>query len=1047
MLTLRNWSLGIGFSVLAFGACSALQAPKAKVEFNRDVRPILDKCLSCHGHDPKAIQAGLRLDSREGATKRLADGVRAIVPGHPELSELIARINDKTPAMRMPPPSSNRILSAEDKATLKEWIAQGAEYKRHWAFVKPVRFSPPRVLLKTWPRNPIDTFVLAKLESNGLKPSIEADRSTILRRVSLDLTGLPPSVAEQQAFLGDKSPGAYEKVVDRLLASPRYGERMAMDWVDCARYADSNGYQNDYERYQYRWRDWVIDAFNKNMPYDEFTVEQLAGDLLPHPTTDQIVATGFCRNNRMNTEGGAIPEEYHTEYVIDRVQTMSAVWLGLTTGCARCHDHKYDPISQKEFYSLCSYFNNVPETDIGEERPMNYPPVVQAPYPDQANQMAMLTRSIQELQTKVNAKIRAGQNEAQIAPPSTDQGDLPAGRIARYRFGGTPAATGNGLATPIVVGPSVAGVGRSTGSIKTDARSYVNLGSTGDFEWNRPFSYGAWLKCDSNNGSPIAKMDEGADYRGWDLNIDEGRPTIHIIHHWPDDAIKVISKRQIPRGAWAHVFATYDGTAKAKGLHLYIDGEEVPFNVEVDHLTGTIRTAVDAHVGRRSSGTVYTGEVDDLALYDRALAPGEVKQLAGVLASKVLLSIPVDRRTEAQKREITRDWLIATDAAFKNLASEQDTDEKRKAKLDAEIPTVMVMKEMPKPRDMFVLIRGVYDHHGDKVAAATPAFMPSIPKGLTNNRLALARWIVSPENPLTARVTVNRMWERLFGTGIVETSEDFGTRSSFPSHPELLDWLATELIAKKWDMKALWKEMVMSATYRQSSNVTPKLLALDPANRLLARGPRFRLSAEVIRDQAMFAGGFMTERIGGPSVRPYQPKGVWDETAGLNGNLRDYKNDTGPNLHRRSLYTIWKRTAAPPDMVLFDAPSREICSVRRPRTDTPLQALTLLNDETFVEAARGLAQRVLCEAASPGSRLERAFRLVLGRAPTASETAILTKAVNREAKRYAANPKAADDLVQVGDLPLDRKHSRAEIAAYTLVASTILNMDEAVTKR
>jgi len=1042
----------LSLSLFGFGALmAAAPVPKAKkIDFNRDVRPILDKCLSCHGHDPKAIQAGLRLDSRDGATRILSDGKQAIVPGHPEKSELLARIGERDPAMLMPPPSSNRVLSAEEKGVLRAWIQQGAEYKAHWAFVKPVRPSLPSVALKGWGVNPIDSFVLEQLEPDGLKPSPGADRPTLLRRVSLDLTGLPPSTAELANFLADKSPNAYEKVVDRLLSSPRYGERMAMDWLDEARYADSNGYQNDYERYQYRWRDWVIEAFNRNMPYDEFTIEQLAGDLLPNPTLDQVIATGFCRNNRLNTEGGAIPEEYHVEYVIDRVQTASSVWLGLTTGCARCHDHKYDPISQKEFYSLCSYFNNVPETDIGEERPTNYPPMVKAPYPAQAATMSQLTTRLFRLQNQTEDRVRQAEAEAQFWKPSDTELDaVKQGRIARYRLGPSLNATGEALPTPSAVGPLKSGPGRSTGSIHTDENSFVNAGPVGNFEPDKPFSYGAWIRRESEGGSPLARMDEGKDYRGWDLHLFGGKPTVHIIHQWPQNAIKVVSQLTIPKGEWSHVFVTYDGSGKAKGVHIYINGKPAPFDVEADTLSGSIATSIDTHIGRRSgTGAVFTGDIDDVAIYGRALTQIEVERLSRYSNVASLLAIAPEKRTAEQKKTITTEWLRSTRPEFAKLADDLVSTRQQRDKLDAEIPTVMVMKEMPKPRDAFLLLRGVYDHHGDKVTAGTPAFLPAPPAGTTNNRLGLAKWIVSENNPLTGRVTVNRMWERLFGTGLVETSEDFGTRSSFPSHPKLLDWLATELIARKWNMKTLWKEMVMSATYRQSSAISPQLLALDPANRLLARGPRFRLPAEVIRDQAMYAGGFLSEKIGGPSVRPYQPKGVWDETAGLNGNLRNYKNDTGADLHRRSLYTIWKRTAPPPDMVLFDVPSREICSVRRPRTDTPLQALTLMNDVTFVEAARGLAQRILREGgATPQSRIDLAFRLMLSRPPTSEESKILANAIQRETTRYRADPKAAMALLKMGELPVDGKDNSAELAAYTLAASTVLNMDEAVTKR
>ena len=1050
--------------------------PARKIDFNRDVRPILDKCLSCHGHDPKAIRAGLRLDNREGAIKRLEDGKQAIVPGHPELSALIQRINAKEKADLMPPLSSNRILSESDKTTLSEWVAEGAEYKPHWAFVRPVRPPAPKVSQGTWPRNSIDNFVLEKLESEGLKPSPEADKASLLRRVSLDLTGLPPTPAELHAYRADLSPNAYETVVARLLASPRYGERMAMDWVDCARYADSNGYQNDYERYQYRWRDWVIDAFNQNMPYDEFTVDQLAGDLLPHPTLDQLIATGFNRNNRTNSEGGAIPEEWLTEYVIDRVETTSAVWLGLTTGCARCHDHKYDPISQKEFYSMYSYFNNLPESVIGPEAAINYAPTIKAPYPAQEKELARLSAKLDSLESQSSQAIAAHMLEAQAMPfPEEIRPRLAKGRIAEYRLGENPAGIGVGVAAPINFGTIKTDLGRSTGAIRTDDKSYAELGKIGDFEWNAPFSYGVWIKREGSEGSPLSRMDDASGYRGWDLHFIDGKLAMHLIHQWPENAIKVVAKSAVPKGEWVHVMATYDGSGKAKGVHLYVNGASVPFDTAADTLNATTLTTAGARIGRRTPGAVFTGEVDDPVLYSRELTPAEAAQLADVSPAKPLLAVPAAKRTYTQRKVITREWLRANDPAFRLLDEALAETERQKQTLDAQIPTVMVMREMPKPRDAYILIRGQYDKHGAKVTAGIPAFLlpgaviennrplqRMVPPGSEadggtnravtlnspNNRLTLAKWIVSPENPLTARVTVNRMWERLFGTGIVETSEDFGTRSSFPSHPELFDWLATELLKENWNLKALWKEMVMSATYRQASDISPHLLALDPANRLLARGPRFRLPAEVVRDQAMFAGGYLAEKIGGRSVRPYQPAGVWDETGGLNGNLHNYKADTGSGLYRRSLYTIWKRTAPPPDMVLFDVPSREICRVRRARTDTPLQALVLMNDVTYLEAARGLAQRVLREGGpTPASRIDLAFRLLLSRDPTLEETRILKASIERRIARYRENPATARALLKQGEIRIDPKTDQCELAAYMMAASTILNMDETVTKR
>jgi hypothetical protein len=1021
---------------------------KKKIDFNRDVRPILDKCLACHGHDPKAVQAGLRLDNRAGATKTLADGVRAIIPGNPDQSMLIQRIESNVPEILMPPPSSHKILSADDKKILREWIAEGAEFKKHWAFVKPVRPTVPKVENASWPHNDIDNFVEEKLEDNGLRHSPDADRSTLIRRVSLDLVGLPPTPAETAAFVADKSPNAYSKVVDRLLASPLYGERMAMEWMDDSRYADSNGYQADYERFQYRWRDWVIDAFNKNMPYDVFTVDQLAGDLLPHPTRDQIIATGFNRNHRINTEGGVIPEEWRVETVIDRVETTSAVWLGLTTGCARCHDHKYDPITQKDFYSLCSYFNNVPESGTGVEQPVNHPPLISAPYPQQAAQQVTLSQEIATLKAQVTRGADNNLGEAERWKPSDGvDATLPqAGQVARYTLGAESVANKTSVPVPDNNGSVSGAIGRSTGAVNVGDKGFVDLGNVGDFEKNEPFSVGAWINPSSNSGSPIARMDVSDAYRGWDIMLADGRPAFHMIHAWPDDALKVISKTTLPMGQWSSVWVSYDGTGKASGVHIYVNGQLTPQDVEIDHLTGTIHSKANLRIGRRQNESFFSGQVDDLGVYRRALTSSEINAIASLSPAAPLLRIPVAQRTAEQRATLAELWSREYDPAYKATSLKLQSAVDDQKKLDESISTVMVMQEMPKPRDCYVLIRGQYDHHGAKVTAAVPASLPPLPEGVPNNRLGLAKWIVDPSNPLTARVTVNRMWERLFGTGIVATSDDFGTRAEFPSHPELLDWLATELIRNKWNLKTMWKEMVMSRTYRQSSNVSAALEKLDPQNRLLARGPRFRLPAEVIRDQAMFAGGYLTEKIGGPSVRPYQPAGVWDDIS-VYGNLHHYKHDMGADLYRRSLYTIWKRTAAPPEMTLFDAPSREVCRVKRARTDTPLQALVLLNDETYLEAARALAQRMLEHGGhSVSARIGYGFRLLLGRNPNQAEESILARGIQKRIVHFSEKPKEAVEFLKEGELPTDPKLKPDEVAAYTVAASTMLNLDETVTK-
>src|SRR5579884_2551013 len=1020
-----------------------------KIDFNRDIRPILsEKCFHCHGSDEKARQAGLRLDRRAGATMRLPDGHRAIVPGKPQASELLTRIN-ADPPFRMPPVNSQKTLTASEKQLLREWIAQGAEYKEHWAFVKPVRAPLPKVYLKSWPRNGIDFFILAKLEEEGLHPSPPADRATLIRRVSLDLTGLPPTPQEVDAFLRDTSPNAYEKVVDRLLASPRYGEHMAASWLDCARYADSNGYQADYERFQWPWRDWVIDAYNRNLPYDRFAVEQIAGDLLPNATLEEKIATGFNRNHRINTEGGVIPEEWRVETVVDRVETTSAVFLGLTMGCARCHEHKYDPITHKEFYKFFAFFNNVPETGTGEERPINHPPFIAAPSPEQQTRLASLDTQLKTLQTQVDARAAANADASSrwvLAELKGEDASLQQGIVARYRLAAAPVVALGTAPMPHLTGSVGAETGRATGAAVTDGKSYVDLGAVGDFDTHDAFSYGAWVYPTSGNGSPLSKMDAGADYRGWDIFLSGGRPAVHIIHKWPENALKINAKDTIPNGQWTHIFVTYDGSAKPEGLKLYLNGKPEPFDVEVNALSDTIRTPVSAKVGTRTGADGFMGKVDDVAIYRRVLTPLEVTHLADADPARTLLAIAPEKRTPEQRQEVTRLWSLRYDADYKRLTAARDAVTQERDRFNAQIPTVMVMAEMPKPRDCFELLRGQYDKHGATATAGVPAAFPPLPRGAPANRLGLALWIVDPSNPLTARVAVNRFWEKFFGTGIVATTEDFGTRAEFPSHPELLDWLATEFVRLHWDMKALQKEIVMSATYRQSSRVTPELLRRDPNNRLLARGPRFRLPAEVIRDQALAISGLLVEKIGGPSVRPYQPDGIWDET-NVYGNLRNYKHDMGEGLYRRSLYTIWKRTAAPPNMTLFDVPARETCRVRRARTNTPLQALVLLNDTTYVEAARVLAQRMLKEGgATPEARIAYAFRRALCRRPTPQETQVLAAGLKKRLAHYRADRDAALKLVSVGDSPRDPKLDVSELAAYTITASVILNMDETITK-
>jgi hypothetical protein len=826
----RRWPSPAG--VLGLGLCLGLghTGPAGLTDaadgqgYNRDIRPILsDTCFGCHGPDGHDRRAGLRLDVPQPEQPPTDSGLPAIVVGKPEASELVARIFATDPDLVMPPPQSTKTLSDEQKETLRRWIAAGAAYEPHWAYLAPVRPELPAVQATAWPRNPVDRFVLARLEREGLAPAPEADRSTLVRRVSLDLTGLPPTRAEAEAFLADTAPDAYERLVDRLLASPHYGERMAIDWLDAARYADTNGYQVDRDRENWPWRDWVIRAFNDNMPFDRFTVEQLAGDLLPEPTREQRIATGFHRNHMLNEEGGIIAEEFLAEYTGDRVETTATVWLGQTFNCTRCHNHKFDPFTQRDFYALKAFFHNVTERGIG-----NY-----------------------------GAHVRVN------APPFVR------------------------LSTP---------------------------------EQDRA----------------LADLEAGVD-------------------------------------------------AATKGLE-------------------ALRAA------RKQADTATARQPAPAAAQDGALPADPIKQ------------------------------------------AEEELKTRQKALVDFEItiPTALVMEELPAPRKTFILARGDYASPGEEVTAATPAMLPAMTAEMPANRLGLARWLVAPDNPLTARVTVNRFWQSFFGTGLVSTTEDFGSQGSPPSHPELLDWLAVEFREGGWDMKRLVRLLVTSATYRQAAALPAGMEQRDPQNRLLARGPRFRLQAEFVRDQALAASGLLVPRIGGPAVKPYHPPGLYEQVVNQKDNPRaTYEQGSGADLHRRSLYTYWKRSVPHPAMLAFDAPFRETCTVKRSRTNTPMQALALMNDPTFVEAARFLAARMIREGGDDAaSRITHGFWLVLARPPSQAERGLLMAALERFRAQYAAAPTDAAALLAVGDTPSDAAFAPAaaarDLAAFTLIASILLCRDEAV---
>lgn len=1077
-----------------------------RVDFNFHVRPILsDRCFKCHGPDDRARKASLRLDLKDAAFGDLPSGRRAIVAGRPGRSELVRRITSTDPKVMMPTPDSHLTLDEVEKAILVRWIEQGAEWKTHWAFIRPVRPELPDVRTKNWGRNEIDRFVLATLEAKDMKPASEADRETLIRRVTFDLTGLPPTVEEIDKFLGDKAPDAYERLVDRLLASPRYGERMAADWLDVARYADSHGYQDDGMRTMWPWRDWVISAFNRNLAFDDFITWQIAGDLLPNPTYEQILATGFNRNHMQTQEGGVVPEEYRTEYVVDRVNTFGRAFLGISTECARCHDHKYDPLTQKEYFRLYSFFNNVNE-------------VGQIPYSGVPSPTVMVRNaSVEEMVAKIRQRTTALEQETRFDNPVFDAGfqawlakasakpDVvknPPGLI-----GYLPLDAGvHGIEYPKVdpkakkekkaksepppkpekiytfvneTAPKMRGkfggdkdrlpttIPGKVGHAQTlNGDGYINIGEKpfAYFDRHQPFSFGIWFRIEKQGASgPFVTRSGGVmnGQRGYEVLLrPDGTFTAGLHHVAPDNSLEIETTKPVKTGEWHHLTLTYDGSSHAAGVRLFLDGKLAETRILIDRLQQSLiwdRTnnswgaPPPLRIGKRQDETLGDVSVDEFRVYDRQLTRLEVAYLGGASANPLaeVLATPAESRTPEQKAALREQYVLRDEPAFAKPFDELTWLRGQENDALTSLTEVMVMRDRTAPRPTFVLARGAYDAPTERVTPGTPHSLGDMPKDLPQNRLGLAKWLLAPSHPLTARVMVNRYWAMLFGTGIVATPADFGSQGRLPTHPELLDWLATTFVQSGWDLKALQKRIVTSATYRQSSVTDAKTLTLDPSNEWLARGRSYRLAAEQIRDGALAASGLMTATIGGPSVYPYQPDGLWEALATRNATT--YVQDKGDSLYRRSLYTVWKRSSPPPSAINFDAAERLFCTVTRQRTSTPLQALVLLNDPQYVEAARAIAERTMAEGgATARDRITYAFRLVTSRHPRPDELALLEKLFHEEEATFAQDSKAAARLAGVGE------HRRAgqtkpdaspEGAALTVVASTLLNFDEAVIKR
>ena len=1069
------WIVGCGPSKPADIVSAEAQLPD-EIDYNYHVKPILsDRCFACHGPDENTQEAGLRLDIREYATAELpeSEGSYAIVPGNLRKSQVFHRIVSENTEEMMPPPESNLTLTAEEKAILLKWINQGAEYKEHWAFITPQKVSLKPDRKDEWSRNGVDPFIRKELLQAGLSPSEEASKETLIRRVTFDITGLPPTIEAVDAFMSDESSDAYEKVVDRLLSTEAYGERMAAEWMDVARYADSHGYQDDGMRNMWPWRDWVIESFNDNLPFDEFITWQIAGDMLPEPTREQILATGFNRNHMQSQEGGIVPEEYRVEYVADRTNTLGTAFMGLTLQCARCHDHKYDPISQKEYYQLFGFFNNINESGVipyaGEASP-----TVILPSEEAEKRLNELSGEIAQYEASLDVADASYDDgfaswlEVQQAAPASIEVPRPVGyypldavndfKLADRIIRSKPASIQGDREFP----PDVI-EGKFGKAVLLNGESWVDMEKDRFyFEHNDPFTLSVWfnIQDDSTHGPLIGKSSGLFDgNRGYHTLLHEdGTISASLNHVAPDHSIEIRSLNPVEIESWNHLVFTYDGSSSAEGLRLYLNGEPMDTKVVVDNLQKSILHTYNLYKGEQVNwagpGSLRIGMLgpnqtrtedvafDEVTVYDVSLTELEVSTLHGVddVLSKALSGS--DRNEKALRAHYVERFA----PAYKEATQTVRRLRAEAIKILTPQQEVMVMRERAEARPTFVLARGLYDAREEEVSAGFPDVLPRPGEEVPKNRLGLAEWLTDPSHPLTSRVIVNRYWQMLFGRGLVATPEDFGSQGALPSHPELLDWLAVHFVESGWDVKAFVKLLVMSATYRQSSVATPELLEQDPENIFLARAPSYRMTAEMIRDNALAASGLLVPTIGGPSVHPYQPAGLWKELA--TRNETEYNQGEGDELYRRSMYTIWKRSTPPPSMISFDASERNECVVQRQKTSTPLQALVLLNDPQYVEASRSLAERMMKEGgAALRDQITYGFRLLTSRYPLDNEIEMLMTLYEEEHAHFEEHPSDAEELLGVGEYLADASLSQGDLAAGTIVASTIMNFDEAYIKR
>lgn len=1019
-----------GLLVLA----TALNAGET-VNFSRDVRPILSsKCFKCHGPDEDNREGGFRLDEKESAFGEADSGERPIVPGDTSASELIARIVTDDVDLLMPPADSTKELTDEEIATLQRWVEEGANWQEHWAFIPPELAEVPTVTSPDWPRNAIDHFILARLDEAGLAPSKPADKRTLIRRVTFDLTGLPPTLAEIDAFLADTDEGAYERLVDRLLDKTEYGEHMARFWLDAARYGDTHGLHLDNYREMWPYRDWVVQAFNSNLPYDQFTIEQLAGDLLPDATLDQQVASGFNRCHVTTNEGGSIEEEVYVRNVVDRVVTTGTVFMGMTLDCTRCHDHKYDPFTMKEFYSLFAFFNSI------DGKPMDgnaaqHAPVVRVPTAEQKTQLAELDDKIDAVRREIKEAVATVDYD-----PSKDADVPPTVRSEFVWIDDEAPAAAKSVAE-----------GNADGkwTLVSDPEPVFR----GEFSSKRTASGRSQHFFEGANASlRVGAGDKLFTY----VYLDPEDPPAEIMLQWNTGNWR-------HRAFWGENLIDWgkDGTSERKHLGgLPAAGRWLRLEVDVADVGIEPGAEINGWAFAQHGGTVYWDYAGIITKTPQLKSPFKsLKQWLAIQQAGDGKGLPKDIKEIAKRgfdsctigeQKKLRDYFVEnafaeTRALFEPLHKRRSELQKQKEVVNKKVASTLVFKERAEPKPAYMLNRGEYDQPGEQVLRALPAFLPGLPEGAPLNRLGLAQWLVDENHPLTARVAVNRFWQQIMGTGLVKTSDDFGSQGEPPSHPELLDWLASQLIADGWDVKETIKRIVMSATYQQSSHFTPESMSKDPENRLLARGPRFRLDAEMLRDQALAISGLLVNKLGGPSVKPPQPDGLWFAVGYSGSNTVRFKADEGPDkVHRRALYTFVKRTSPPPQMSTFDGPSRESCSVRRERTNTPLQALLLMNDPQFVEAARSLARRVFQHSAEQEARAKYMFRLCTAREPSAMELNELLAVYEAHLQEYENDTDAANKLISSGTE--SESESPASLAAWTMVANLMLNLDEVVTK-